>query len=82
MNATKALVTRTNREIITSSAKTVFKALNGVINVYKPAGIRTSQTVNMITSNICKGIKNFFLVLIIIIFPKIAFIDFHFIFQI
>lgn len=63
MNSAKSLIKRPNREIITSSAITVFKALNGVINVYKPAGLGTKQTINMITSNICKGInKNFELI--------------------
>ncbi|XP_064536724.1 pseudouridylate synthase TRUB2, mitochondrial [Drosophila montana] len=38
-------------------AATVFKHLNGIINVYKPAGIKVKHVRNAILSNICKGLN-------------------------
>lgn len=39
-------------------AATVFKHLNGIINVYKPAGMKVKHVRNAILSNICKGSSN------------------------
>lgn len=36
-------------------AATVFRNLNGIINVYKPAGMKVKHVRNAILSNICKG---------------------------
>lgn len=55
MSGSKALISRTSTEIVTSAARTVFNRLNGIINVYKPPGVGTKQVINMLTTNICKG---------------------------
>lgn len=36
-------------------AATVFRHLNGILNVYKPAGMKVKHVRNAILSNICKG---------------------------
>ncbi|KAH8389947.1 probable tRNA pseudouridine synthase 2 [Drosophila serrata] len=38
-------------------AATVFKHLNGILNVYKPAGVKAKQVRNAILSNICRGLN-------------------------
>ncbi|XP_034478483.1 mitochondrial mRNA pseudouridine synthase Trub2 [Drosophila innubila] len=38
-------------------AATVFKHLNGIINVYKPAGMKVKHVRNAILGNICKGLN-------------------------
>uniref|UniRef100_A0A6P4FGG9 Probable tRNA pseudouridine synthase 2 n=1 Tax=Drosophila rhopaloa TaxID=1041015 RepID=A0A6P4FGG9_DRORH len=38
-------------------AATVFKHLGGILNVYKPAGIKVNHVRNAILSNICKGLN-------------------------
>lgn len=40
-------------------AATLFKHLNGILNVYKPAGMKAKQVRNAILSNICKGKDKF-----------------------
>lgn len=36
-------------------APTAWNQLNGIINVYKPAGIRVIDVRNAVLSNLCKG---------------------------
>jgi len=36
-------------------AVTVFKHMNGILNVYKPSGMKVKHVRNAILSNICKG---------------------------
>lgn len=36
-------------------AATVWNCLNGVINVYKPAGLKVSQVRSTVIGNICRG---------------------------
>lgn len=36
-------------------AATVFRHLNGILNVYKPAGMKVKHVRNAILSNIAKG---------------------------
>ncbi|EDX05853.1 mitochondrial mRNA pseudouridine synthase Trub2 [Drosophila simulans] len=38
-------------------AATVFKHMNGILNVYKPAGMKVKHVRNAILSNICKGLN-------------------------
>lgn len=38
-----------------SEASAVWKHLNGIINVYKPAGVSFYKVRNAIVHNICKG---------------------------
>ncbi|KAI8037402.1 pseudouridylate synthase TRUB2, mitochondrial [Drosophila gunungcola] len=38
-------------------AATVFKHLNGILNVYKPAGMKVKHVRNAIIGNICKGLN-------------------------
>ncbi|EDW10778.1 mitochondrial mRNA pseudouridine synthase Trub2 [Drosophila mojavensis] len=38
-------------------AATVFRNLNGIMNVYKPAGMKVKHVRNAILSNICKGLN-------------------------
>jgi len=37
------------------NAATAFKNLGGVLNVYKPAGMKVKHVRNAILNNICKG---------------------------
>ncbi|KAH8267392.1 hypothetical protein KR026_009997 [Drosophila bipectinata] len=39
-------------------AATVFRHLNGILNVYKPAGMKVKHVRNAILSNICKGLNS------------------------
>ncbi|KAH8277677.1 hypothetical protein KR018_003473 [Drosophila ironensis] len=39
-------------------AATVFKHLNGILNVFKPAGMKVKHVRNAILSNICKGLNS------------------------
>ncbi|EDW89803.1 mitochondrial mRNA pseudouridine synthase Trub2 isoform X1 [Drosophila yakuba] len=38
-------------------AATVFKHMNGILNVYKPAGMKVKHVRNAILNNICKGLN-------------------------
>lgn len=45
------------KSINISRASTAWRYLNGVINVYKPAGFDTRTVVNALKTNLCKGKK-------------------------
>lgn len=41
--------------VTVKDAATVWKYLNGVINVYKPAGLTVQQVRHTIIGNLCRG---------------------------
>lgn len=43
------------KKTIISEAPKLWKHLNGIINIYKPAGLTMKQVQNMVVSNICRG---------------------------
>lgn len=51
----KELVAKKSSEIIISSASKAWKYVHGLVNVYKPAGVKTVHVINSIKTNICKG---------------------------
>lgn len=44
-----------NASLLISRASSAWKYLHGTINVYKPAGMRTTVLINAIKTNICNG---------------------------
>lgn len=53
--SSKSLLVNINKKVKTTSARKVWQHLNGIINVYKPAGISTRQVKNMINAHIRDG---------------------------
>lgn len=49
------LIVNLRKSLITTSARKVWHHLNGIINVYKPAGVSTGRVKQMIRTHICDG---------------------------
>lgn len=55
MMSSSKLIVNLKQTVTTKSAQTVWHHLNGLINVYKPAGVSTKQVKDMIRTHICDG---------------------------
>ena len=49
------LIKSANVSKLTRDAATVFRLLNGVVNIYKPSGISSLKLRNMLIANLCRG---------------------------
>ena len=45
------------KTVLIKDAPTVWNNLNGIINVFKPAGIKVSQVRAAVIANLCRGME-------------------------
>lgn len=51
----KELVAKKSSELVLTSASKAWRYLHGLINIYKPAGVKTVQVISSVKTNLIKG---------------------------